>query len=305
VWGTPQSSGAFSTLFESRILRALDYKERPFELRVVDNGKGKPINEKVFGLSSPIGVKPVNTFEAFKAGASVYLAAGDSGDTDIADEAVDLVVTDPPFFDNVHYSQLADFFHVWLRRLLPDEPAFAHASTRSSREVQQTDADLFANRLGGVFAECHRVLKPEGLLIFTYHHTRAEGWTSLHTAIRQGGFVVTKTHPVKAEMAVSVSVQQAHVPVSFDLIIVCRKASTDTIEEAVDGLDLDDAATEAQAAAEKLRTGGLSLTTGDAKVILLGCILERLGAIGDLSQEVAALQRFEGHIDRLALAMGR
>lgn len=108
LWGTEKSSGSFSTMFEGRIRRALDYADDPFELRVSKGSK----TEKVFGLSEKIGAPVADDYAAFAKGARVYLSCGDSGSTDLPDGSVDVVLTDPPFFDNVHYSQLADFFHV-------------------------------------------------------------------------------------------------------------------------------------------------------------------------------------------------
>ena len=116
-WGTPRSSGAFSTLFESRVLRAIDYCEDPFEIAVVRKN-GRPSTGKVFGLSEPIGYPITESFDAFNAGGRVYLSCGDSGNTELSEGSVDAVITDPPFFDNVHYSQLADFFHVWQQYIL-------------------------------------------------------------------------------------------------------------------------------------------------------------------------------------------
>lgn len=298
-WGTDQSSGSFSTLFDSRILRALDYKECPFELRVVQQD-GKPKGEKIYDLTRPVTARIATDFATFAAGNSVYLTHGDSAQADIADASVDLIVTDPPFFDNVHYSQLADFFYVWLRRLLPDDPAMAMATTRSLEEVQQTDARLFADRLAAVFGECYRVLKEDGLLVFTYHHSRTEGWTALYTAIRSAGFVVVKTHPVKAEMAVSVPVQQAKAPVNFDLIIVCRKETPGTMDWRRDILSVEACVAEARAIVKEFRQTSITLSTGDTKVILMGCILSHLPVTDDCVEELSALQALEEQVDTLA-----
>ena len=112
LWGTPKSSGSFKTMFESRIRRALDYAENPFELQLA-YGNGRRTTEKVYGLSKPLGFDIANSYDEFAQGRRVQLSCGDSGQTDIPDNSVDAVITDPPFFDNVHYSQLADFFHVW------------------------------------------------------------------------------------------------------------------------------------------------------------------------------------------------
>lgn len=121
VWGTSKSSGAFSTLFESRLMRAIHYKEAPFEI-AVNQQNGKKAGRKVYGLSPAIAAHIVDSFpsDGLSKGAT-YLSCGSSADTDLRDKSVDLVVTDPPFFDNVHYSELADFFYVW-QQLYFEEP---------------------------------------------------------------------------------------------------------------------------------------------------------------------------------------
>jgi hypothetical protein len=80
VWGTPKSSGAFSTLFESRLIRALDYCENPFEISPASNN-GKTVGEKVYGLSSLLGTDIVETFDKFQEGKDLYLSCGDSAKT--------------------------------------------------------------------------------------------------------------------------------------------------------------------------------------------------------------------------------
>jgi len=140
VWGTPKSSGSFMTMFENRICRALDYAEDPFELRQQVKPGGKKKTEKVFGLSEPLGFDIAEDFTSFKNGKRVYLSCGDSSVSDIENGAVDAIITDPPFFDNVHYSQLADFFHVWQRYILGEAGTRAMGTTRSPAEVQNADA---------------------------------------------------------------------------------------------------------------------------------------------------------------------
>ena len=156
--------------------------------------------------------------------ASIYLAAILSA-TDLPDASVDAIITDPPFFDNVHYSQLADFFHVWQRHVLGSNGHWEACTTRSDDEVQNADVDAFTSRLGAVWAETHRVLKEDGLLIFTYHHSRPEGWRSVLEALMAAGFGITAAHPIKSEMSVAMPKHQASEPIDLDIIVVCRKRS--------------------------------------------------------------------------------
>ncbi len=273
VWGTPKSSGAFSTLFHSRLLRALDYRDRPFELRPVEV-EGTKTSIKVYGLSASMSREIAETYSDFRERLdSVYLSCGDSANTDIATESVDLIVTDPPFFDNVHYSELADFFYVWQRHLLRDLDPELPSTTRSKREVQSREASAFVARLSQVFTECRRILRPDGLFVFTYHHSRPEGWYSLRDALVEGGFVITATHPIRSEMSTATPKSQARHPINLDVIIVCRRAdtyvsgATSFSEAKAEGLQL------AQDQISRLCREGYSLSRNDVRVIVMAQLL--------------------------------
>ena len=142
--------------------------------------------------------------------ATTYLSCGELGPDGPAWHTgpVDVVITDPPFFDNVHYSELADFFHVWQRLWFGWSEEL---TTRHSHEVQDTNADSFAMKLAGVFRECCRVLTDTGLMVFSYHHSREDGWSSVARAVLEGGFVPVQAQPVKSEMSVAVpSLKRTH-----------------------------------------------------------------------------------------------
>ncbi|MBI2506344.1 MAG: DUF1156 domain-containing protein, partial [Candidatus Latescibacteria bacterium] len=275
LWGTPKSSGAFSTLFERRLLQAIDYCEKPFEIRVSHNN-GKKTGEKVYGLSYPLGHDIAESFSEFQEGGQLYLSCGDSAATDLAAESVDAVITDPPFFDNVHYSQLADFFYAWQGYMLGKNGHHAAKSTRAETEVQQSDPDLFTERLGGVWRECHRVLRPDGLLIFTYHHSRTEGWWCILEAITQAGFAIVATHPIKAEMSVAMPKSQAKEPIDLDIIIVCRRQETVADEVSEGTRIVDDAVHETGDQVERLIKVGRQLSRNDVRVVLMAQIVKRL-----------------------------
>lgn len=223
VWGTPKSSGSFSTLFQSRLLRALDYKQAPFEV-AVDDRTGRLRGRKVFGVSPPMGAAVLDRIpaEGLPAG-GVYLSCGDSARTELADRSVDLIATDPPFFDNVHYSELADFFHVWQKIYFDGEDPSPDHTTRRPEEVQHKDARTFASKLERVFGECHRVLRDDGLMVFSYHHSRDDGWLAVAQAVWRAGFRIVAAQPVKAEMSVAKPKARAKSPIDLDVLMVCRK----------------------------------------------------------------------------------
>ena len=289
IWGTPKSSGAFSCLYQTRVERALDYKELPTEV-VIDSYSGA----KSGGFSKVLSADVVSDYGSFhNSFDAVYLSQGDSSCTDIPDRSVDLVVTDPPFFDNVHYSQLADFFYYWLNQLLHISPSF---TTRSVAEVQDTDASLFTTKLTSVFAECRRVLKDDGLFVFTYHHARHDGWTAVHRAIRHAGFVCVQSFPVKAEMAVSMVLQKAKSPIHLDLVLICRKAQNVPAEES-DIDPLPKAVSRSAAQASALTAANIAVSLSDAKVILMGQLLCEAHKMRCLDEEEAFLKKRESDVD--------
>lgn len=265
VWGTPRSSGGFSTLFRTRLLRAIDYRLRPTELHGDSNTRfvcAPPFSGRV-EEGWPRNARPLDR--------AIYLSCGNSADTGLQDGSVDLVVTDPPFFDNVHYSELADFFYSWQQLSSVAKEAVA-LTTRSEAEVQDPDAGRFAEKLRSVFRECARILKESGLLVFTYHHSREEGWKALAEAVLGAGFSVINSHPVKAEMSVAMPKTQAKEPIQLDIILVCRKRAS-TSEPKVDAAK---AAETARKKMDRLHAAGLKLSYNDQKIVLFGQLLTTL-----------------------------
>ena len=235
-------------------------------------------------------------FAAFERGQAVYLSCGDSSQTDLADGSVDAVVSDPPFFDNVHYSQLADFFHVWQRHILGEDGPRRSHTTRVEAEVQNADVAAFTDRLSGVWAESHRVLVDDGVLVFTYHHSRSEGWRSVLHALMEAGFGITAAHPIKAEMSVAMPKFQAREPIDLDIILVCRKRAClvarewngdlwDTILPIVSGQ------------VGRLRKRGRKLSRNDVRIIVMAQLIRYLSLLPSLEAALSVLETSEAEIE--------
>lgn len=279
-WGTPQSSGSFSTLFKSRILRAHDYKQAPSDL--VEHG-GKIV--KVDNISRPVNSILAKDWNEFLQGGELaaYVKTQDSAHTDIPNESVDLVVTDPPYMDNVYYAELADFFQAWLSEMRPFCGYVDNPTTRASGEVQNSDPLEFGKAIEGVWSECYRVLKPGGILAFTFHQARLDGWVNVIDALTMAGFVVSAVQPVKGEMATSVVKSGAKEPSNLDSVVVCRKSPLtsenwpDNYQEALD---------RAIVRLTDLVNAGISVGSGDVRSVVRGTLLSYFGSPGStLSQE--------------------
>jgi putative DNA methylase len=288
IWGTSKSSGSFSTLFESRIMKMLDYWENPFEMKL--NSKGKI--EKIHNLSIKRDISISRSFSDFKKGNDVYLNTGDSSKTDIEDGFVDYVVTDPPFFDNVHYSELADFFWVWIKKmnLFKNFPN----STRTNNEVQSTSMITFTEKLSNVFLECNRVLKNDGLLIFTFHHSKINGWMSIYNAIKKANFFIITTHPIKSEMGVSVPIQQAKDPITFDLIFVCAKKSK--MKKLSFSQIIKNAKKTARNKFNELKNNKIIVNKSDEKIFFIGNVLSQLSQ-NRIELTLDLMQKIDSQLD--------
>lgn len=197
-------SGTLPNLFESRIMRGRLWAQSPVERRP----KSKTRSEKVPIPDEKDAGTEVTGYADLQAGRRRFLLLhGSSAALDLPDDSVDAIVTDPPYFDSVQYSDLAAFFHVWLRQLLPDDPVWQNGLRLGDTAVEPTTngkgADYTAV-LSAIFGECHRVLrKDNGRLIFTYHHWNPKGWTALTLALRRAGFVLVNRYVVHAENVIS------------------------------------------------------------------------------------------------------
>ena len=226
IWGMEgKSSGTFSTLFKSRLVKAKLYLESPFEISI-EKKNGKKSTNKIV-CSDPIRLRTVEDWDCFEKDKSAALILnGDSSRLPVPDESVDAVITDPPYFDFVHYSELSDFFYAWLSTAIGGEYKYLSRHDSSHKnEVQDKDYLQFSRKIMSIFLECHRVLKKDGLMCFSYHHSTIDGWMAIYYAISRAGFLIVAAHPVKAEMSVATPKSSTKEPINIDAILVCKKTS--------------------------------------------------------------------------------
>lgn len=224
IWGIPgKSSGTFSTLFKSRLLKAKSYLDEPFEL-AIDSSGIKPSSKKVV-CSDPLKLSVTQSWADFNnTPRSALVLNGDSSSLPIPSSTVDAVVTDPPYFDFIHYSELSDFFYAWLSNALGSEYDYLNKKNSShENEVQDRDNESFTRKICSIFKECNRVLKENGLLCFSYHHSTIDGWMAIYNSVTDAGFDIVAAHPVKAEMSVASPKSSTKNPINLDAILVCKK----------------------------------------------------------------------------------
>lgn len=154
--------------------------------------------------------------------------------------SVDLVVMDPPYYDNVMYAELSDFFYVWLkrtaghvfpelfRRALTDKENEAVANParhRGEKGAPALAARGYRERMAAIFAECRRVLKPDGLMTLMFTHKATGAWDALTTGLIEAGFAITASWPVNTEAGGSLHIKDKAAAKST-VLLVCRPKVT-------------------------------------------------------------------------------
>jgi len=144
----------------------------------------------------------------------------DAADLSIESESVEAIVLDPPYYDNVMYAELSDFFYVWMKQYLGDvypeffteeltnkhQEAVANPAKfddvvsegGSKRELAKQD---YEDKMTDIFEEMQRVLRDDGIFTLMFTHKMTEAWDTLTKALIESGFVVKSTHPISTERA--------------------------------------------------------------------------------------------------------
>lgn len=169
---------------------------------------------------------------------SATVARGSSDQLPYGSGVFDAVVTDPPYYDNVIYSDLADFFYVWLRESIGDccPDHFATELTPKRKEAvssiyrfhtKKESRDFYERMMQESFSEANRVLKAGGPLVCVYAHKTTAGWASLVDALRTSGFEIEEAWPVDTEMTGGMRVGTASLASSIFLVARKRDGASD------------------------------------------------------------------------------
>jgi len=207
--------------------RAREWAQHPWEVVSKENleGAGEEISSEITGKS-----EKVFPGDALRNGQ--YIAAGSSTELgQYADASVDLVITDPPFGGLLHYSELADFFYVWMRLVLKSkypenfEPEYTPKSMEavSNKAREPDDPDGFYQRLlTACWKEANRVLKAGGVLAFTFHHSEDAPWVSVLESLFDAGFYLEATYPIRSDETKGEG-EFGSKTIEYDIVHVCRK----------------------------------------------------------------------------------
>lgn len=251
--------------------------------------EGISFNGKAFDWRRNRDDKPEEVFQDVKIDSTkAEIRCADSAQA-VKDNPISVVhaVTDPPYVGNVNYSELADFYYVWLRLGLKQRYSFfAPETTPKTVEIVENKtrgksrADFYAG-LALVFHDVCEQLPSDGLLVFTFHHTDAKGtvWEGLLQSLCDSGYELAAVYPIHGEKESSTHLSDKE-NVSYDLIHVCRKRKSDPEPRSWAGIrqELRRRARAELAAIEAGRYGGQPLSEPDVRLICIGKCLELYSA---------------------------
>ncbi len=224
VWGHPVFGRGSFTRCVKKVIEGKKYSAAPFEYRYDENG------DPVRVVTGEIIDTQVATRFADWNGKkdALLLHQSSSSLRAIPSRSVDLVLTDPPFYDNLPYSELSDFYYQWLRPYLTrfGVASASKAPVKTSFFVRRSTSAEHKRYLDGLtesFGECARILQKTGMLTFTFQHTNPRAWHALGVALTHAGFVVSGLSPVRAE-GVSGFHSYSGTP-KWDAVVCCRLAT--------------------------------------------------------------------------------
>ena len=157
----------------------------------------------------------------------------------LGDGSVDAIVFDPPYYDNVSYAELSDFFYVWLKRTagyvyphwfgdyLTDKTNEAIASParfrtgKKAKSVKDLAYDDYVERMVRIFSECRRIIRDDGIMTIMFTHKTTDAWDALTIGIIEAGFRITATWPVKTESDSSLNIRDRAAARST-ILLACR-----------------------------------------------------------------------------------
>lgn len=250
------------------VISGMEWVANPTELAHNEAGHG------------PKSIK-VKTDDPVPPGMSTIYCTSSTDLSLLGKESFDLVITDPPFGNNLFYADLADFFYVWIRMPLrkwyegmPEQEYFKpertpHAVEAVDNPVEHPDdreewereplvnaeilgkvreltgnsdltekepnplyrpkpaSEFYEQTLTACWAEAARLLKPGGLMAFTFHHSADAPWVDVLQALFNAGYILVATYPIRSDETKGEGGAFGSRKIEYDIVHVCRKRLED------------------------------------------------------------------------------
>ncbi len=161
----------------------------------------------------------------------------------VSDNSVDLICMDPPYYNNVQYAELSDYFYVWQKRILAD--LYPHCFKRrltdkQSEAVANPDRDggnkkahaAYEDMMAEIFKECRRVVKPLGIMTLMFTHKSQDAWEALTRSLIENNWIISAAFPVESEFTNSQHIMN-NASAASSIFIACRKRMGQSDEPAL------------------------------------------------------------------------
>ncbi|UQQ35581.1 DNA methyltransferase [Paenibacillus polymyxa] len=222
VWGSKLGTGTFIKSV-NKLIKGKEFNENIYDIFI--NSKGE--SDKKYSTDK-VNMRLGESFAELDKN-TAFLSTGDSRRLDfLPDNSVDIVLTDPPYGSNVMYSELIDFFHVWLHQTNIGknfgftDPLSPKLDEIIVNPVRKQTYDDYSNGLKEVFKECSRITKKEGYLIFTFHDSKLESWFSVIDAIARSNYKLIAAYPIHSESRTGAHTSSKE-SIAFDIFLICIK----------------------------------------------------------------------------------
>jgi adenine-specific DNA methylase len=204
--------------------------------------------EAQYATSGPLFAAAATTNAPAATDAPVVISCGSGASlAHLENSSVDAVVMDPPYYDNVMYAELSDFFYVWLKRtaglLYPElfmapltdkhNEAVANPARHEGKKGAKALAGLdYQRKMAEIFAECRRVLKDDGVMTLMFTHKATGAWDALTKGLIDAGFAITASWPINSEAEGSLHIKEKSAANST-IFLVCRPRAAQKPEDGV------------------------------------------------------------------------
>ncbi len=232
VWGTGGlGRGSFEKVF-NKMLRSKAYCKKTYEIKIKNNQSEKINTGEI--ISSIV----TDNSEKFYANEADSLILNQSSERldEVRNNSVDLILTDPPYYDNLHYSHLADFYFQWLKKFIKDNETDPTANSLFAQNNDEATYYIFKNRLENIFKEAYKKLSDNGMMVFSYHHNKENAWKAIGEALKNSNFIITKIFPVRSEG--QSAYHSSEQTIKWDSILIVRKKEFTLLTESLDFKDI-------------------------------------------------------------------
>jgi hypothetical protein len=266
--GIPRVGSGGYRHFLTKYATAKRYCHEPFETMRVD-GRKERVDVSGERIVSNMIAEPAYLEQK----RATLLRCASIATQPLPENSVDLVLTDPPYFANVQYSELMDFCYAWLKPLMPETPFFKLATSKSEDEVignvsARRGLDVFAQRLSDIYRTATKALRPGSPFVFTYHHNDLSSYAAIVVAVLDAGLVPITTLVCPSEMRGSIHINGADSS-RVDSIFVLRKPPVGVIGDCGDRIN-----ERLIGHLQNLVDANLKVTNGDRRCIWHGLLAE-------------------------------